>query len=216
MFKITKRHYDIIIKQAQTNHPQECGGFLGGKDLTISAILPTFNAHLYNKTDTFAVTSEDILRAHEFFDKHGLEYFGIYHTHPKASATPSDQDLRNVQRFMFIISLQNFDFPDFAAYEVNGKEYKRLPLSVLTKEADVVDIHGGQKAQDVAAQNARSGNDGRIILPKKTAPRTKAGDLIQEMNRMNDMFNQYITEDKISYPKLKKPRKGDDGFSTLA
>ena len=110
-FKITKRHYDIIINQGHTNWPQECGGFLGGKDMTISAILPTFNSHLYNKTDTFAITSEDIHRAHAFFEQHGLEYYGVYHTHPKATAEPSDQDLRNIQRYMFIISYLNKKHP---------------------------------------------------------------------------------------------------------
>lgn len=214
-FKITKRHYDIIINQGKTNWPQECGGFLGGKDMTISAILPTFNQHLYNKTDTFAISSEDIERAHAFFEKHGLEYYGVYHTHPKASAQPSDQDLRNVQRFMFIISYLNFDHPDFAAYEVSGRHYNRLSLQVLAKEAEVVDLHGTGKV------NQAPGKPG--FIPKKVttkdplaAPKTKAGDMLQEMGRINDMFNEYITEEKIKYPKLRKPGRDQDGFSTLA
>ena len=54
VFKITKRHYDTITKQAIDNLPQEVGGFLGGKEDVIQAILPMFNKHLFNKTDTFA------------------------------------------------------------------------------------------------------------------------------------------------------------------
>ena len=40
-FQITQRHYDIIIEQGYKNLPKECGGFLGGKDMTISAISPS-------------------------------------------------------------------------------------------------------------------------------------------------------------------------------
>ena len=73
-FKITQRHYDIIIKQVKDNFPYESGGFIGGKGGLISAIYPVFNQDISNKKDVFAVYNEDIERAHLFFNKHGLEY----------------------------------------------------------------------------------------------------------------------------------------------
>ena len=59
-FNITKRHYDILIKQVQDNFPYESGGFVGGKDFLISAIFPVFNKDYSNKTDVFAITMDDI------------------------------------------------------------------------------------------------------------------------------------------------------------
>jgi len=194
-FTITQRHYDIIIKQAQDNYPQECGGFIGGKDLEIKAIFPIFNQHLYNKTDTFALSSEDIARAHQFFDKHQLQYFGIYHTHPKGAAIPSKQDLMHIQKYMFIISLRDKNRPDFATFEVFGKKYNRLPLKITKGPVDVVDIHGSSVNQISSA-------------PK--------GDLVDELQQLDGMIKD-IQDQKIKYPKL-KPKKGSDssGFSTFA
>ena len=67
VFIITQRHYEIIVQQAVKNYPEESGGFLGGENNTIKAILPVFNQHLYDRTKTYAITDDDILRAHRFF-----------------------------------------------------------------------------------------------------------------------------------------------------
>ncbi|MBT5856438.1 hypothetical protein HOH87_07400 [bacterium] len=192
-FQITQRHYDIIIEQARKNYPQECGGFLGGKDMVISAILPTFNAHLYNKTDTFALSSEDMERAHAFFAKHNLEYYGVYHTHPKGEAIPSKQDLVNVQKYLFIISLRDIDNPDFAAYETTGaQQAQRVPLSIVTGNVEVMDIHG-------TGTEKQLGGTGNM-----------------EIDTLNTMMNDMINE-KLEYPKTDPQKKdGSSDFSTLA
>jgi len=195
-FSITQRHYDIIIEQAQVNYPQECGGFLGGTDRDIKAILPVFNQHLFVKTDTYAVTQDDVMRAHEFFDKHSLSYFGMYHTHPKGSAIPSKQDLSHIQNYMFIISLRIRDNPDFAAFVITGKNYKRVPLNILTGPIKVVDIHEGS--------------------PQPIPTPGKRGDLIDEVHHLNSLYRA-IARNEAKYPKL-APKKGDDqsAFSTFA
>ena len=197
-FKITRRHYDILIKQAQTNYPQECGGFLGGQDNVIKAILPTFNQHLYNKTDTYGITGEDIERAHQFFQKHDLEYIGIYHTHPKAPAIPSKEDLSHFQKHLFIISLLDIENPDFAVYEVDGLAYERVPLMISDSPIDVINIQG---------KPGEGLKDGEI------------GDIHQENERLNSMVNRYLSGDSIQYPSLPKKNKGVDGstgFETIA
>ena len=100
----------------------------------------------------FAIFPEDIERAHLFFNKHGLEYYGTYHSHPKGEAIPSKQDLSHIQKYLFIISLKNFDSPDFAAYEVTGvQQAERVPLRILSdKDFSVKDIHsdGTKKTLD--------------------------------------------------------------------
>lgn len=136
MFKITQRQYDIIIKQVQTNYPFESGGFIGGTDFIIKAILPIFNKDESNKQDVFGLNHDDLNRAYQFFSKHQLDYYGIYHSHPKGPAIPSEQDLKHIQRYLFIISLMNFDTPDFAAYKVTGiQQAKRVPLTIVSNDA---------------------------------------------------------------------------------
>ena len=211
VFTITRRHYDIVLKQAQTNYPEECGGFLGGTGLNITAVFPVFNQHLFNKTDTFGVTSEDITRAHEFFKKHNLDYLGIYHTHPKAPATPSEQDLSHIQRYMFIISLEQFHAPDFACYKVNCKAYTRLPLHINEKDVTVKDIHAPAESQkpeqSSTVQSLNNTQNSMPSLPKKRDYLDEANDLESRLNRIASSQNQYIKEDSID---------PNTDFSTLA
>ena len=142
MFKITRRHYEKLIKQGYDNLPYETGGFLGGKDNTICAILPTFNKDWDETTDTFKIDGGDILRAHTFFEKHNLSFFGVYHTHPEGIAYPSPADINTGQKYHFIISYRDSQKPDFRVYQIINREPKELPLKVLEKGFDVKDIHG--------------------------------------------------------------------------
>lgn len=203
---ITKRHYDLVIKQAKDNYPEECGGFLGGLDDTIKAVYPIFNQHLYNKTDTFAITSEDIARAHAFFEKHGLRYFGVYHTHPKATADPSAQDLSHIQRYMFIISLLDLNHPDFAAYVVNGRAYNRIPLHIINHQ-DVVDIHAPGPKKDTS-----------IPPSKATATTTSPNqDYLSQIKDLDDQLNQVLRSPDSSAHFPKNEGNGiDSDFWTMA
>ena len=106
-FRITRRHYDIILKQGLDLLPIEAGGFLGGdiETGTIKAIFPIYNQHLEVQTDTFGFMPDDLGRARSFFKKHNLEYFSMYHTHPKGIAYPSQTDIKAGHWFHFILSL---------------------------------------------------------------------------------------------------------------
>ena len=199
-FSITQRHYKIIIDQVQKNYPYESGGFIGGKDNIISAIYPVLNQDISNKTDVFAIFPEDIERAHLFFNKHGLEYYGTYHSHPKGEAIPSKQDLSHIQKYLFIISLKNFDNPDFAAYEVTGvQQAERVPLRILSdKDFSVKDIH---------SDGTKKTLDG-FIVPQGTPDYNNTDFLNQQID---NVFNQ-----SSSYEKQDRFLDDSGDFSTLA
>lgn len=148
-FKITQRHYDIVIKQAIDNFPQESGGCFGGDDFSIKAILPLFNQHLYDKTDTFAFTSDDVNRAHRFFAKHNLKYFGLYHSHPSGIAYPSQQDIDTGHKYHFIIGLKSKeDTPVLNVFEIKNKKVYQLELEIITKNYEAIDIHSSKPKTD--------------------------------------------------------------------
>lgn len=114
----------------------------------ISAIQPIFNQHLYSKVATFAFTGEDIIRAHEFFKKHNLDYYGLYHTHPKGVAYPSQADIDTGHRYHFILSLRDPESPVFAAYFIQDRMPIHIPLEVIPdKGFDQVDIHNLMKGK---------------------------------------------------------------------
>lgn len=198
IFRITKRHYNIIIKQVLDNLPQEAGGFLGGKDFTIQAILPMFNQHLANKTDTFAFTPEDVDRAHRFFQKHGLTYYGLYHSHPSGIAEPSEQDIKTGHKYHFIIGATDEKTVNFRAFEIQGRKVIPVPIQIITdNNFTAIDIH--QQPKDPKKQ-------------LKAAQRTMFDDAAD----LGAIIDDIRHERKIKYPKMDPKNKFDSDFSTLA
>ncbi|GBR72928.1 Mov34/MPN/PAD-1 family protein [Candidatus Termititenax aidoneus] len=147
MFIITQHQYDLIMRQAQENYPYETGGVLcGSSDGVIKGVLPLYNQAGGDQHKEFGMSADDILRGHEFAKKHGLIFFGVYHTHPNGIAYPSDQDISNNQRFLFIISLRDRYNPEFAAYSVlPGRAVIREDIQVVNDNGiTVIDIHTGK------------------------------------------------------------------------
>jgi proteasome lid subunit RPN8/RPN11 len=192
-FQITKRHYDIILKQALDNYPTEIGGFLGGNNGFIMAVHPLFNFYLYNKTDTFIFNSTDLDRAHQFFQKHELEYYGLYHSHPKGSAFPSRADIYTGQKYHFILSLQSLKKPVFSAFFIKNGEPIQLPFSIIDLK--------GAKPVDIKAQ-----------IQKKNTYLTPD----QESTELNLKMKQIKDNKAVKYPVLPPSDKFNSDFSTLA
>jgi len=192
LFKITQRQYEIIIRQALENLPCESGGFLGGSDDMIKGVFPVYNQHLGDSTSTFEISSEDLERAHRFFQKHQLDYYGVYHTHPKGLPEPSLQDLKNNQRFLFIIGLRNPQDPVFAAYQATGLHAERIPIQVVdNKGVTVLDLHKGQS-------------------------KLSESNIVFEAQRLQNVYEDILHERAI-YPKLKPISPFDTSqFSTIA
>ena len=197
VFRITERHYKIITDQAVQNLPEECGGFLGGRDHQIMAIQPIFNQHLYNRTDTFSFTAEDIERAQRFFKKHDMDYYGLYHSHPSGVAYPSKQDISTGHKYHFIIALSSADDIEMRAWEVVNRQPQPVPLQIVSdKEFSSIDIHN----DSASPRNAYQGRNRNMI--------DEAGDLSQKIQNIKDEKPTYERNEPINWQ--------DSDFSTLA
>lgn len=193
MFVITEHQYNIIMKQAQACYPQESGGFLGGRENTILGVLPVPNKHLYDRTETFGMTQDDLDLAYRFLVKHNLEYMGIYHSHPKGIPIPSEQDLSHKQKYLFIVGLRDRYNPELYAWRIEGKNVYQEDIKIISDAGiTVVDITTGQ--------------------PKLSESAPK-----QEMDRIANMIDDLITEGKEPEYKKSGPIKWDaSSFSTFA
>ncbi|RAP29846.1 hypothetical protein DID78_03120 [Candidatus Marinamargulisbacteria bacterium SCGC AG-343-D04] len=162
--RILQKHYNTLIKQGFDNLPYESGGFLGGKEGTILAILPTFNKDWDVNKDVFALHDADMQRAHSFFQKHNCEYFGVYHTHPEGIAYPSEQDINTGQKYHFIISYKNKDQPEFKVFEIINRVPKNLPLLVIPNEGfSSKELKGKKKnGQEEVRTSEKEGLENRI------------------------------------------------------
>ena len=196
-FQITQKHYNTIVKQAYDNLPQECGGFLGGDGFTIKAILPLFNWHLYNKTDTFSFTHDDLDRANRFFKKHNLTYYGLYHSHPKGIAYPSQPDIASGQKYHFIISMKDSGNPEFNAFEIIDKSPHYIPINVIADFGFTsIGIHDKEDKKSPSQKMHKN--------PK------------EEAEHLGNMIENLRNSQQNEYPKM--PPKNDDrsDFSTMA
>jgi proteasome lid subunit RPN8/RPN11 len=192
MFIITERQYNIIMQQAQACYPQETGGILGGHENTILGVLPIANKFLYDRTQTFGLTGDDIELAYKFLVKHQLEYLGVYHTHPKGVPFPSAQDLSHNQRYLFIVGLKDRYNPELRAWQVQGKNIYAEDIKIISDEGiTVIDIKTGK--------------------PKLSDNVTK-----EEMQRLMQMIDSWIAGKEPEYIKQGPIKWDASSFSTLA
>lgn len=184
MFTITQRQYELIMRQAQENFPFETGGILCGDNQgIIKGVMPLYNLAEGDQKRQFGITADDISRGFEFAQKHGLLFYGIYHTHPEGAPYPSDEDLKHNQRFLFIISLQNRYNPELAAFSVwpGGK--------VVQEEIKVIN------------------NNGLTVIDIVTGkPKLSDNVTAEEMTKLNNLIEDII-EQKLKYPKLQPKNK---------
>jgi proteasome lid subunit RPN8/RPN11 len=192
MFKITERQYNIIMQQAQACYPQETGGILGGKGETITGVLPIPNQYLYDRTETFAITSDDIDRGFAFLKKHSLDFLGVYHTHPKGVPYPSEQDLAHGQRYHFIVGLKDRYNPALYAWRVEGGRVYPENIKIISDMGvTVVDIKTGKPK-----------------LSDNVKP--------ELMDRLANMVDDFIAGRRPEYPRLDPKNWDASTFSTMA
>lgn len=217
-FKLTRKHYEIIVKQGLDNYPKEIGGFLGGKDNMIQAIQPLFNMHLYNRTDTFSFTPEDVERAHAFFKKHNMTYYGLYHSHPKGVPEPSDTDINTGHKFHFILGLRDQKRPVFNAFIINGKIATQIPFEIVDDAGfSSVDLHTGQK-KDGSPGGSGVGQGGGSKSNSKSAVDTSQdyNPTYDEADALQERIDKIVQDEDNTYPKLEPKKPSDSDFSTLA
>ncbi len=191
MFKITRHQYDLIMHHVQSCYPQEAGGILGGREDLILGVLPIPNQFLYDRTEVFALTRDDIDRGFAFLRQHDLEYLGIYHSHPTGAPYPSEEDLKHNQKYLFIISLADRYNPEFAAFEIINGKPEQVPVQVISdKGFAVLDLHPE-----------------RSKLSQAAPP--------EELVKLADMINQMILGKDVEYPKM-PPKWDASTFSTEA
>lgn len=192
MFVITQRQYEIIMTHLQENYPYEAGGILAGQENKILGVMPIVNQSTGDAKKQFGVTSDDLLRGHMFAKKHKMQFLGFYHSHPQGEAYPSDQDVSNNQKYLFIVSLKDRYNPEFMAYEVINKVPIPIPIQVIdNRGVTVIDIQTGKpKLSDNVVQS--------------------------EMEKLAQMIDDII-EQKAKYPKMKSSNKYDStSFNTIA
>ena len=145
MLYIDKKIENILIADAESTFPDECCGFLFGKEVGeeryITAALFVDNAKEGDKRRRFAIAPKDYIAAEKFADENDLTLLGIYHSHPNHPAIPSEHDRVAAQPFFSYLILSVYDrkFQQQRSWLLNDEnQFEEEPVEIgienITKE----------------------------------------------------------------------------------
>lgn len=104
MIIIEPRVRQLLVEDALNTFPDECCGFLFGREehdgtRLVVDILVVDNFKEGDKTRRFEISPQDYLAAESHALDHDWTLLGIYHSHPKHPAIPSETDRISAQPF---------------------------------------------------------------------------------------------------------------------
>ena len=88
---ITESQANSMIAHAQHGLPSEACGLLGGKSGHVSTVYPGTNAE--HSPIRYLLDPIDQFNAMKMIDQNGEDLIGIFHSHPKGVAIPSEIDI---------------------------------------------------------------------------------------------------------------------------
>jgi len=125
MIEISDALREIIKKEGEKAHPNECCGVIFGefaedkKAVLVNPILNSFGDD--EKYHRFLITPEDMLKAELKAREMKLEIIGFYHSHPDCPAKPSDYDRTHALPFYsyVIASVMDGKAADITSWELS-------------------------------------------------------------------------------------------------
>ena len=114
MIIIDPRIRQLLIEDALNTFPDECCGFLFGREERdgtrhIIDILVVDNAKEGDKTRRFEISPQDYIAAETHALDHDWTLLGIYHSHPKHPAIPSETDRKSAQPYFSYVIISVID-----------------------------------------------------------------------------------------------------------
>jgi proteasome lid subunit RPN8/RPN11 len=117
MIILEPRIRQLLTEDAVNTFPDECCGFLFGREETdgtrlVVDILVVDNSKEGDKTRRFAISPIDYMTAEQHALDHEWTLLGIYHSHPKHPAIPSEQDRLAAQPYFSYVIISVMDKDD--------------------------------------------------------------------------------------------------------
>lgn len=125
MLKINNEPIEKMIADAVKSFPDECCGFMFGKEefdtRTISMVNTVPNSKEGDKRRRFEITPLDYMSAERYADENDLLLLGIYHSHPNHPSIPSEHDRIAAQIYFsyVIISVREKEFNSIQSWRLN-------------------------------------------------------------------------------------------------
>ena len=122
---------NAIVDQARAEHPNEACGLLGGTNSTATKLFPTTNAE--RSPVIYRIDPKEQFRVFKQIEDEGLELVGIYHSHTRSPAYPSNTDVAQAyypESVYLIVSLAQADNPDLRGFRITEGRVTEVPLEI--------------------------------------------------------------------------------------
>ncbi len=128
MLQIDPLPLKLIVEHAEESFPNECCGFLLGKEAEehriVTEVILSINQSEENQKRRFKISPKDYLSAEQYAEEQGLQLLGIYHSHPNHPAKPSEHDRVVAQPYFsyVILSVLDKEFFQLRSWRLNDNE----------------------------------------------------------------------------------------------
>lgn len=130
--KISQALIDEMVTHAREDLPNECCGMIGGRDGEATSVVRVENAAA--SPLRYEMDPQGQYDALKRIEDAGDELIGIYHSHTRSAAYPSQTDLNEARMWpeqaYVIVSLENEEAPDVKAYDLADLKIADVDLDV--------------------------------------------------------------------------------------
>lgn len=130
--KISQQLVDEMVAHAREDRPNECCGMIGGRDGVATEVVRVENAAA--SPLRYEMDPQGQFDALKAIEEDGGELLGIYHSHTKSAAYPSQTDVNQAvawpEQVYVIVSLADEDAPDVKAYLLTDLKIADVALDV--------------------------------------------------------------------------------------
>jgi [CysO sulfur-carrier protein]-S-L-cysteine hydrolase len=129
--RISQQLIDEMVAHARADLPNECCGMVGGVDGEARGVYRAENAE--SSPLRYSIDAAEQFRLMQEIEGAGEELVGIYHSHTKSAAYPSQTDVNLAgwpDAVYLIVSLADSEAPDVKGFWIRGGEISDAELDV--------------------------------------------------------------------------------------
>ncbi|HEU4739783.1 MAG TPA: M67 family metallopeptidase [Solirubrobacterales bacterium] len=130
--RISQQLIDEMVAHAREDLPNECCGMIGGREGEATSVVRVENSAA--SPLRYEMDPQGQFDALKAIEAAGDELLGIYHSHTRSAAYPSQTDVNQAvawpEQVYVIVSLENGDAPDVKAYDLADLKIADVELDV--------------------------------------------------------------------------------------
>lgn len=131
--RIPRQLIDEIVAHACEEAPNECCGMIGGDGDAATRVYRAINAEA--SPLRYSLDANDLFRITREIERNGEELVGIYHSHTRTAAYPSQTDVNQAELLanyvQVIVSLEIPEKPEVRGYWIRDKQIEETELDVV-------------------------------------------------------------------------------------